>query len=1081
MRCEACGFELPDRAKFCSECGEPVARPETSPASAVERIPLSAPADGERRQITVLFCDLIGSTALASRLDPEDWRDVLGAYQQAATQVVERFDGYVAQYLGDGILVYFGYPVAHEDDALRATRAALGITESIAALTPRLAETRSVAIGVRVGIHTGTVVVGEVGGSTSRKETLALGGATNVAARLQELAEPNTVILSNATFRLVRGHFVTEALGTHSIRGLDRPVEIYRAVRPVRVKSTLDPRSATAQGPLLGREQEIRLLVDRWDLARNGKGQAVLVSGDAGIGKSRLLLAFRKTLLEQPHTWLETRGSMDTQNSPLYPIISLQTDALGLDSFDSATQKVAQLERSLEQLGLDTSDLLPLFASLHSLPLPPRYSEPSLSPEAHRRRLLGALVEWLVALASEQPLVAVFEDAHWLDPTTQEVLGKLLEATASRRLLLAVSYRAEFRPPWPSASHVTPILLSRLTRADAAALARSMSAGGGRVPEALVRDIVQKSDGVPLFVEELTRTVLQTEGADRSGEVPFEVPATLKDSLMARLDQLGSAKEVAQLCAAIGREFSFELLRAVSALDEPELEAALDLLLGAQLLIRSDHRTLQFKHALIQEQGYDSLLKATRQQYHRQIAEALSTNFPDIVSSQPELLAHHFTEGGLAERAVGYWLQAGQRSIARSANIEASRQLSRGLEGLGALPESRERDQQELLMQSMLGVALISSRGYASPEVERSFERARKICQKLGETPHLFPVLFGLCLFYLVRSDERTTDQLIAQLQSISSSVGDPELVLEAHSAAGAAEFWKGNFAQAEQHILKARVLYDPQKHGHHAFIYGQDPLAYGYIYGALTSWFLGYPEQAVQSAEHAVLLAEKANHPLTLAGVLSFCADLYHHLRDRESFERYAERTINVAEQQALPMWSSSGLTLRGTARFASGDQQAGIALIQDGLEQFRMTGAKTNTAYLVSRLVEAYLAAGDIDRGLDRVDEAIEMTERELDRYYAAELWRLKGELLRRAPGSTFDAVHSSLEKSLQLSRAQGARALELRAATSLARVLDAHGSRREARDLLDAAYRGFTEGFENPDLCDAKALLDMLDRKS
>ena len=1074
MRCQGCGFELALTAKFCSECGEPVARSDGL-ASLRLASPESGPStlDGERRQLTVLFTDLIGSTAIASRLDPEDWREVVSAYQEACSTVVERFDGYVAQYLGDGLVVYFGYPTAHEDDALRSVRAGLGIIDAISLLEPKL-ERHAVKLAVRIGVHTGVVVVGEVG-SSGRKETLALGDTTNLAARLQEVAAPNTVVMSAATFRLVRGQFVTEERGAHSLKGIAKPVSVYRAVHAVRVKSTFGFATDTPPEGFVGRREELKLLREKWQLARDGKGQVVLFSGEAGIGKSRIAGALRQEIATHPHTWLECRGSSYMQDTALYPIVTLQEDALGLGAFDRPEQKIARLERSLERVGLSSAEHLPLFADLHSLPLPPRHRALALSPEAQRRRTLDSLVEWLLRVSEEQTVVALFEDLHWIDPTTLELVGRLVERAAGCKILLLVTRRPSFPSPWKAEGHVAELTLGRLGREDAATLIRKIEALRGKLPDDLAAEILSRSDGVPLFLEELTKTVLEAEAAHKSGDGSRKttVPTTLQDSLMARLDQLGPAKELVQLCATIGRQFSLELLRATGSLGETELLIALERLVKAELFqCRGEPPLYSFRHALLQEQAYESLLKTARQSLHRKIAEVLSTQFPQMASREPEILAHHHDAAGFYEQALGYWREAGQKSMARSANVEASRQLRRGLEAIQHLTESSDRDQQELLLLTMRAVALIAARGYGADEVEQAFARARTLCQKLGDTPHLFPVLFGLCLFYLVRAKPAEANELAAQLDAIATLTSDVECILETHSLRAALCFWEGRFLDAQEHIMRARTMFDPAKHGHHVFVYGQDPLAYGYGYGALALWFLGYPEQALLSARRALELAERTNHPLTIAGVLSFYGDLHHHLRQPALFDDLARRTIAVATEQNLPMWVGTARSQRGWVQFERGEREAGLVEIVAGLEDFRKTGAEINTAYFISRLVEALLAASRIDEGLERVDEALGLLETSIDRYYEAELYRLKGELRRRAGNS--EAARECFERALTVSRAQSAKSLELRAAMSLGRLRADEGKKAEAVRLLAPTYEWFTEGLGTPDLVDARALL-------
>lgn len=1009
---------------------------------------------------------------MASRLDPEDWREVVHGYQRECAAVIERFGGYVAQYLGDGLVVYFGYPTAREDDALRATRAGLGILEALATLEPKLAH-HDVKLSARIGVHTGTVVLGEVG-SAARKETLALGDTTNLAARLQEVADPGTVVVSGTTFRLIRGHFATEDRGARTLKGIAKPVTVFRVVRSVRVRSTTASGRETSTMPLIGRTTELTALLDAWSRVKNRKGQAVFIAGDAGIGKSRLSLALRHAIYEEPHTWLDCRGSAYTADSPLYPIVTLQEDGLEFGSFAKPEQKTAQLERSLTQLGMNPEEHLPLFTALHSLPLPRRYPARDLTPEAQRRRTLDSLTEWLLRQSNEQPVVVLIDDLQWVDPTSLELLGGVLERIADRRVLLLLTHRPDFELPWASLPDVLTITLSRLSPGDCTTLVSSVKAARN-LPADVVREIVARSDGVPLFVEELTRTVIEAEASGRSeGGTRPAVPSTLQDSLMARLDQLGPVKDVAQLCAMLGREFSFDLLRAASVLSESELRTALDRLVSAELLSRrGDPPVYFFKHALIQEQAYESLLKGTRQTYHRKISEVLSASFPQIVSNQPELLAHHYDAGGLFDAAVGHWLQAGQKSIARSANVEASRQLRRGLEALARLPQSPERDQQELFLLTMRGVALIAASGYAAEDVQQAFARARSLCNELGDTPHLHPVLFGLFLYYMVRGEGTSAAELVEQLEVTARKIGDPGLVLEAHSARAALSYWEGKFSECNQHILEARLLYDPTQHGHHQFVYGQDPLAYGYCYGALTLWFLGFPEQAKESARKALDLAERTNHPVTFAGILSFAADLQYHLRDAHSLGILAERMLAVTTEQGLPLWGGWARSMLGSAKVEHGDPTSGIAEILSGMEAFCATGARMNVCYLLARLADAYLRAGMPEEGLSRVDEALAMRQTAFDCYYDAEVLRLKGELQRQLDGSG-ERAEATFDRALSIARAQQAKSLELRIAMSLGALWHESGRSADAVRLLSDVYEWFTEGHDTRDLLEAKRLL-------
>jgi len=683
---------------------------QTNPAAPVALTPAApASSDAERRQLTVMFCDLVDSTALSSRLDPEDLREVVRAYQTMCEEVIQRYGGHIAQYLGDGLLVYFGYPQAHEDDAHRAVRAGLGILDALAALNARLEPRTRVQLAVRLGIHTGLVVVGEVGG-VSRHEQLALGETPNLAARIQGLAAPDTLLISAATHRLVQGYFACQDLGTHTLRGVTIPMHVYRVVQASAARSRLDVMDATSLTPLVGRDAELTLLVERWAQSQDGLGQVVLLSGEAGIGKSRLVEALRQRLGNEGLTSIVLRCSPYYTNSALYPVIDHLQRLLHFRREDTPEEKLDKLEHSLRAYRFARDEMtLQLFAVLLSVPLPDgRYPPLPLSPQQQKRKTAEALVAWLVEAAERQPLLAVWEDLHWADPSTLELLSLIIDQSRTAHMLTLLTYRPEFQPPWSPQSHLTHLTLNRFTHPQVELLiAQAMH--GKPLPAEVVQQVVAKTDGVPLFVEELLKMVLESglvrEEADRyvlTGPLPpLAIPATLQDSLMARLDRLAPVKEVAQLGAVLGRSFSYELIRAVAPMDVVTLQHGLAQLVDAELLYQRSvppQATYLFKHTLIQDTAYQSLLKSTRQQYHQRIAQVLEERFPETAATQPELLGQHYTEAGLSAQAIEYWQRAGQLASQRSAYVEAFAHLTKGLEVLRTLPDTPERIQHELVL-----------------------------------------------------------------------------------------------------------------------------------------------------------------------------------------------------------------------------------------------------------------------------------------------------------------------------------------------------------------------------------------------
>jgi class 3 adenylate cyclase/tetratricopeptide (TPR) repeat protein len=770
--------------------------------------------EAERRQLTVLFCDLVDSTALASQLDPEELREVIRAYQDACAKVIARFEGHIAQLLGDGLLVYFGYPRAHEDDAQRAVRAGLGIVEALRQLNTRLTDQRGVHLAVRLGCHTGLVVVGKMGSGT-RQEQLALGETPNLAARLQGMAAPNTLVVSAATFQLLGGFFACQPLGTSLLKGFAQPVEVYQVLYESMARSRLEAAGSTGLTPFVGREQEMGVLRERWGQVKEGSGHVVLLSGEAGIGKSRLVQILKEHVAADPQAWLTPcQCSPYYQNTALYPMIELlEQVALRFEHDETPEQKLRKLEGLLVQYGLPPPETVPLLAALLSLPLTADYIPLTVSPEQQKQQTLRALLTIQLRIAAEQPVLFVMEDLHWVDPTTLEFLSLLVDQGPTARILALWTFRPDFSPPWTGRAHLTQVTLPRLAQRQAAEMI-SRVAHGKILPSEVVEQVVAKTDGVPLFVEELTKMVLESsllqereERYELTGLLPpLAILTTLHDSLMARLDRLAAVKGLAQLASTLGREFSYELLHAVSPLNEETLQRGLQQLVAAEFLYQRGlppQATYLFKHALIQEAAYQSLLRSTRQQHHQRIAQVLETRFPDVCTTQPELLAHHYTEAGLMAQAIPYWQRAGQRAVERSANVEAAAHLTKGLELLATLPETPERAQQELDLQTTLGPALINTKGQAAPEVLHAYARARELCQQVGETPQLFQVLRGLWYFYLHRVELQTARELGERLLTLAQHIDDSALLLEAHYALGNTLNYLGEFPATQAHFAR--------------------------------------------------------------------------------------------------------------------------------------------------------------------------------------------------------------------------------------------------------------------------------------
>jgi class 3 adenylate cyclase/predicted ATPase len=1093
MKCSRCGASNKPGAKFCNECAARLNAPGPAAATVESR----ADIQGERRHLTVLFCDLVGSTDMASRLDPEEWREVVAGYHHAATQAIERFGGHVAQYLGDGVMAFFGYPEAHDNDGERAARAGLAILDAISKLNEHPTHPK---LSARIGINSGAVVVGAGAG----KEADVFGDTPNIAARVQAAAAPDTVLITAATHRLISGLFVVEDRGTQALKGIERPVQLYRIVQPSGLRGRLEA-AAAAHGltPFVGRDDELRLLTSRWERALDGEGQVALIIGEAGIGKSRLLRRFHEQIAGTPHTWVEAAAAPFYQNTPFYPVSEVLRRLTWQQSFDRlgdylrelqikdkkdggesalrgdppADEQLAQLHSGLMLAGLKPAEAIPLIVPLLNLPIPPNYLPSPLSPEQQRRRLLATLVEWLMGAARAQPTVVAIEDLHWADPSTLELLQLLVEQGAMDRLLLLYTARPEFRIPWPSRTHHTQITLSRLSSHNVRTMVAEVAAQKA-LSEETIATVVERTGGIPLFVEELTRAVLESGDAKLGGR---EIPATLHDSLMARLDRLGPAKEVLQIGSVIGSEFSYELLRAVHPLTEEELQRALRTVSDAELLyVRgiAPDAIYQFKHALIRDAAYESLLKTRRRELHRHVANIVSQQFPEVTEAHPEILAHHYTEAGLAAEAVPQWLRAGETMSQRTAHVEAIRHISKGLGLLATLPDTIQHAQQELALQMTLGTSLLATRGFGASQTGRAYTRARELCRRLGETAQLFPVLAGLRFFYVAQGKLQTARELGEQFLRLAESTGDAALILEGHYALAVPLHLLGEFVAAREHCEQAIALYDSRQHRSQAFFYGLDSGVASRCLAGWLLWELGYPEHAVEKSREALSLAGELSHPISLANALASAGVTQMWCGQTQPAMESADALIALAKERGFSSFLAIGTLLRGGVLTAQGKEDEGIGQILEGIAGWRATGARGNGTGHLAVLLAAYLKRGKTEEAMPVLSEALAMVEEIGERNNEARLYQLKGELLRVGGAHGDREAERNFRAAIRIARNQHAKSLELRAATSLARLLNEQSRRDEARTMLNEIYGWFTEGFDTADLKDAKALLDELD---
>jgi predicted ATPase len=977
--------------------------------------------------------------------------------------------------------------MAHEDDARRAVHTGLGIVQAIATLNTRLAAQYGVPLAVRLGIHTGPVVVGEMGGG-GRHERLALGETPNLAARLQALAPANAVVISAVTARLVRGTFALEDLGTHALPGVDEPMAVSR-VRGLLATPSHDEEFVTDGAPVLvGREEESGLLRRRWDQSKAGLGQVVLISGEAGIGKSALVETLRAQVRAEGLPRIAVRCSPYHTTSALYPVITHLERLLQLAPDDSPAIRLAKLEDGLRPSGLPLAEVVPLLAGLMAVPLPAeRYAQLTLTPPQQKQQTLDALVAWLAAEAERQPVLVAWEDLHWTDPTTLEVLGLVIEQAPTVPMLHVLTYRPEFSPPWPPRSHITPLVLNRLERPQVEALI-AQRAGGKTLPAEVVQHIVAKTDWVPLYVEELTKMLLASpllrEEADQyvlTGPLrTVAIPDTLQDALMARLDQLNRAKEVAQLGAVLGREFAYELLQAIALLDEDMLQAGLAQLVAAELLYqrgRPPRARYLFKHALIQDAAYASLLKSTRQQVHQQIAQVFEARFPALVETQPELVAQHYTAAGCAEQAVVYWQRAGQQASDRSTSLEAVSHFTTGIELLKTLPETPGRTQQALALHIALGAALQMAKGLAAPEVEQAYTQARMLCQQVGETPELVPVLFGLWRFYNIQPQFHTARELGDTLLRLAQRAHDPVPSVIARYALGWTWFCLGALPAARQHFEEGIARYTPDQRHAPVFRMGQDPGVACRVFAAWTLGLLGYPDQALACLNDALALAHELSHPFSLAFARCLAATVYQLRRDVTAAYEHAEAAVALSTEHGFTQWVAMGTILRGWTLAMQGQREEGIAQVRQGIAAWRATGAALLVPYFCTLLAEASDHLGHTEDGLQALAEASTLVEQHEERFWEAEVSRLRGVLLLRQTGTPQAEAEAWLRRALDVARRKEAKSLELRAAMSLSRRWQQRGKQAEARELLAPVYGWFTEGFDTADLQEAKALLEEL----
>ena len=1041
----------------------------TSSASAPLQVKPSpaAEAAGDRRHVTVMFCDLVDSTGIAAKLDAEEWFDLLGTYVDVASAAITELGGKIIRKQGDGLMVLFGYPVALENDAERAARAALAIHRSLAELNRKNAGSGKPPLAARIAIDWGPVLV---------EGNELFGDTPNIAARAQAVAEPGEVVVTARVQRQIAGLFVAEERGSHEFRGVSAPVTLFRLVRASGVRRRAGQRRLT---PLIGRDDEMAMLMRRWERARQGDGQLVLIVGEPGLGKSRLMYEFQSRLRDTPHTWVEWTCSQLLQNTSLHPITEWGRERFG-GADVPAERRIAELESTLIQLKLDPAEKVPLLALLMDIPLP-KERMPSLAPDELRRRQLGALITMLIASARSQPMVLALEDLHWADPTTLELLRSIAQSGALSPLFVLVSSRPEARPPWATRPHYGSISLAPLDRDQVRHMVGNVAALHA-LPNELIDGVTERTGGVPLFIEEVTRLLLDR---GEQGDI-HSIPPTLQQSLTARLDRLGAAREVAQIGAVIGRDFTYWLVRTVTRMEEAPLQIALyrlaeaDILLARGLPPQSDYR---FKHALIQDAAYENLLKSRRQLLHRRVAEALRDNAA-TAAAEPELLAHHFTQAGMTEAAIEWWGKAGQRSLESSALVESAEQFKRALAQIATLPATTALRREQIKLQVALANAMMTTKGYAAPETKAALQRARMLIEQaeaLGEPPEdpllLFSVLYGVWGVDRIAFNGDAMRELSAQFLALAAKQSATVPLMNGHRIVGVSLVLTGDISEGRECLDRAITLYDPVEHPTLAARFAVDIAVSILCYRSIALWLLGYPDAALADTKRVV------QHARGIGQAASLMFALHHSSLTQIQFGHYAaanadadELTV-LAEEKDASLWKASGLLWRGCLLTMTGKASDAIPAITAGLAALRSTGSTMWMPLLLTYLARAHAELGQCDDALRFIREAMTMVETTRERWCESEVDRVAGEILLKSPQPDLAKAEGYLDRALTVARTQQARSLELRAAMSMARLWRDQGKPQQARELLAPVYDWFTEGFDTLDLKEAKALLNSL----
>jgi class 3 adenylate cyclase/predicted ATPase len=1089
---EALGILLGHRKKLLraiaslSQSAEAMGRGSVPVSVVPGRQPSHLESDqAERRQLTVMFCDLVDSTALSRHLDPEALQDIVRRFLDTCSQAIARYEGYIARYMGDGMMVYFGYPHAHEDDAERAVHSGLAILDAVK-LVNRKKTKQGFKIAARIGIATGQVVVGELIGQEIAKERPVFGETPNRAARLQGLAKPNQLIVDPTTKRLVGSQFAFRDLGNVSLKGFEKPVQTWQVLSVELPASRFEAHRAARLVNFIGREDEVSLLYGRWREVVGGEGQVLLLTGEAGIGKSRIIQILCERIGEERHHIIRYQCSPHHTSTALYPAINYLRQAAGFASNDSSNAKLNKLNFMAVEAGVEDQKTVSWIADLLSIRRDHPNPTSNVSPEIRKEMIFEALVQHLRSLATRCSGLFIVEDAHWIDPTTHDLMTRIIDHVQHMRMLLVITFRPNFKPVWSDHSHVTSLTLSRLPRRHCTQLVSAIT-GGKSLPPEVQQAILAKTDGVPLYVEELTKNVLESGALTEEAHAytlkatlkELSIPESLQASLMERVDRFAPIREIVQAGAAIGREFSYDLLQASVRASSSQLRNALDLLVASGLLFQEGDPPVakyHFKHTLVQEAAYSTLLSKARQLLHARIGKALESRFADRAKMEPELLAYHYEQARCPAPAIDYWYLAARRAAEHSANTEALNHFNSALHLLRELPEGLKRDTLELELLLARGAPLLAIKGYASDEMEQNYSRARLLSQTVGSPLHKFRAIWGLWVFHLVRGPLADALALAENLLALANRQESPDLLVEAHRNGGTTYFWLGRFGEARTHLLTAMTLYDRTQHRSHTLLYGQDPGVTSRVYLVRTLWVLGEVEQAEKLAVEAIAMARGLDHPFTLAFALAALSWVYSSFGYGGRTLELANEAIAISTQYSFELVLAWAKVSQGWALVANGQEQGADSLIS-GLSAARAAGAGLNNTASLALLAEIYLRKSRFSEGLATIEDALKVTLTHGELFWKAELFRVKGELLFGQSDQLVSAAEQCLGEALGIARNQQAKMLELRAATSLARIWQKLRRFDDAKRVLKSVYSGFKEAPETPDLIEAKKVLEQL----